>query len=166
MHAGHAGWRYEGNTLTTVIPVPRMAVMARVSIRVHRTEGMVAQRASLDGFAGAMTRFRAVYDTLNSAWPRLWSPDSLIDAMQTGDRLSYRPQTAAKEIGRLKQVSSQAVASIQELVDKANIPDDQLEKNLGGRFRTPEDAHQAVTRHRKLLHCALVQAQEAMGKAY
>ena len=166
MHAGHAGWRYEGNTLTTVIPVPRMAVTERVSIRVHRTEGMAAQRARLDGFAGAMTRFRAVYDTLNSAWPRLWSPDPLIDAMQTGDRLTYRPQTAAKEIGRLQQVSSQAVVSIQELVDKANIPDDQLEKNLGGRFRNPEDAQQAVTRYRTLLHCALVQAQETMGNAH
>jgi alpha-glucosidase (family GH31 glycosyl hydrolase) len=165
IHSGKGGWRYEGNTLTTVIPVPRTAVAANVTIRVHRAAGLVSQRASLDGFAGSMTRFRAVYDALNSAWPVLWSPDSLIDAMQMGDRLSYQPETAAKEIGRLKQVSSEAVAAIQQLADKANVPDDQLAKNLGGRFKSHEDAQAAIIRYRMLVHRALVQAQDATGQS-
>jgi alpha-glucosidase (family GH31 glycosyl hydrolase) len=165
IRAGKGGWRYEGNTLTTVIPVPRTSVTANVTVRVHRAAGLVSQRASLDGFAGSMTRFRSVYDALNSAWPVLWSPDSLIDAMQMGDRLSYQPETAAKEIGRLKHVSSEAVAAIQQLADKANVPDDQLAKNLGGRFKSHEDAQTAISRYRMLVHRALVQAQDATGQS-
>src|SRR5271165_4008692 len=39
---GKDGWTYEGNTLTTVIPVPSSAADARVTIEVRRAQGLTA----------------------------------------------------------------------------------------------------------------------------
>jgi len=48
-----------------------------------------------------MARLRETYDILNGAWPQGWSPDPLIDAMQTGDRIGYHPETAFAEVSAL-----------------------------------------------------------------
>ena len=55
----------------------------------------------LDGFPGKMARLRETYDILNATWPAGWSPDRLIDAMQTGDRISYHPERAFAEVSGL-----------------------------------------------------------------
>ena len=52
------GWRYEGNTLTTIIPIAAHNVHENVTIVVEREAGLGASRGELDGFAGAMTRLR------------------------------------------------------------------------------------------------------------
>ncbi len=64
--AGKGGWSFEGNTLTTVIPVASEGVASKVVIEVHRAAGLTARRAELDGFYGAMTRLRETYDALNT----------------------------------------------------------------------------------------------------
>jgi alpha-glucosidase len=110
-----AGWRYEGNTLSTIITVPRMPTTSTLSIHVRRAHQMLARRPELDGFAGAMTRLRESYDSLNGTWPLGWSPDELIDAMQSGDRLTYHPELAAEELLHYRQVLSQAVAQVQAM---------------------------------------------------
>ena len=46
------GWTFEGNTLTTVIPVPTGSVSTKAVIEIRRANGRLAQRAQLDGFAG------------------------------------------------------------------------------------------------------------------
>ena len=108
-------WRYEGNTLTTVILVPRTNVTAPIKIRVFRSAGLLSRRAELNGFAGAMTRLREAYDALNQTWPIAWSPDELIDAMQTGDRLGYFPQQAGEQLAHYREVLPKAVAKVKEL---------------------------------------------------
>lgn len=55
------------------------------------------------------------YDILNSSWPHGWSPDSLIDAMQTGDRISYRPETAVAELHRLPDLLAKLPQDIESL---------------------------------------------------
>ncbi|HEX4284250.1 MAG TPA: TIM-barrel domain-containing protein [Terracidiphilus sp.] len=95
---GKGGWSFEGNTLTTVIPVQTASVENRISIEVRRANGLSARRDDLDGFAGAMTRLRGAYDALQKTWPVATPPDSLIDAMQSGDRLSYHPENAKAEM--------------------------------------------------------------------
>jgi alpha-glucosidase (family GH31 glycosyl hydrolase) len=124
------GWRYEGNTLMTVITTPSFSVHTPVRIEVRRAAGSLSSRNQLDGFAGSITRLRGAYDTLNALWPFTWSPDPLIDAWQTGDRLSYHPEDARSEIARFPQVYAQALSDVQDLINKANIPEDQLEKQL------------------------------------
>ncbi|QNI33042.1 DUF5110 domain-containing protein [Alloacidobacterium dinghuense] len=130
MYSDKPSWHYEGNTLTTVITAPRYSVDQRVTIHVYRAAGSLASRSQLDGFAGAETRLRAAYDTLNSLSPFTWSPNQLIDACQTGDRLSYKPQTAKQEIGRFPQVYAEGMAQVQDLVTKASIPDEELLQQL------------------------------------
>ncbi|MGB6545680.1 MAG: TIM-barrel domain-containing protein [Candidatus Acidiferrales bacterium] len=119
---GAPGWRFKGNTLTTVISVASMPVTSRVVVRVHRSAALVARSGELDGFAGLMTRLHESYDSLNQIWPLGWSPDELVDAMQTGDRLHYHPQTAGAELTHLRSVLPQALAAVQEMakpMDKA-----------------------------------------------
>ena len=98
---GAPGWRFEGDTLTTVITTRSFSVVHAVTIKVRIKPERARHRAILDGFAGTMTRLRETYDILNAAWPKGWSPDPLIDAMQTGDRIGYHPETAWAELSAL-----------------------------------------------------------------
>ena len=120
------GWRYEGNTLTTIVRTPRLPVAGVVTIRVNRSNELVARRAELDGFAGAMTRLRETYDSLNETWPLGWSPDELIDSMQSGDRLTYHPETAGKEIAHYRDVLAKAQSQVQAMTK--GLSQDQMEK--------------------------------------
>ncbi len=110
--SGQAGWSFEGNTLTTVIPVPSRSVAAKVTVEVHRAAGLTARRGELDGFAGAMTRLRGAYDAVNQLWPVTGPPDELVDAMQTGDRLGYHPERAAEEIAHFHEALPKAQAAV------------------------------------------------------
>jgi alpha-glucosidase len=109
------GWSFVGNTLTTIIPVPSRSVAAKVTVEVHRAAGLTGRRAELDGFTGAMTRLRAAYDALQQTWPLASAPDPVIDAMQTGDRLSYHPERAVAEIAHFHNVRPQAQSSVSAL---------------------------------------------------
>ena len=120
------GWRYDGNILTTVVTLPRAPVTSSVTIQIRRTPELVARRNELDGFAGAMTRLRESYDTLNQTWPLGWSPDELIDAMQSGDRLTYHPESASKEIAHYREVLPQAQGQVQALTK--GFSQEQMEK--------------------------------------
>ena len=106
-------WTVEGDTLTTVIRLLKVRVTERVAVTIDwpdppadaaaglRTEAGSAAGRAPDGFAGRLRRLRRAYDALNRSWPRDWSPDSLVDAMQTGRRIELRPEAAAAEIARL-----------------------------------------------------------------
>ncbi len=105
---GKGGWSFEGNTLTTVVPVPAGSVDGKVTIEVRRAEGLTARRGELDGFAGAMVRLRGAYDAMHQTWPVSSPPDILVDAVQSGDRLGYHPEKATEELAHFHQVLPQA----------------------------------------------------------
>jgi alpha-glucosidase len=109
---GGSGWRFEGNTLCTVIPVARRSSDARVVIEVRRSPGSLARRTALDGFAGAMTRLRSAYDALRGISPFGDAPDVLIDAMQAGDRLGYDPTHADAEIAHFHEALARVPAAV------------------------------------------------------
>ena len=113
--SGKSGWSFEGNTLTTVIPTASFSTASRVTIEVERAPGLVARRAQLDGFPGAMTRLRGAYDALQQSWPVAVPPDPLIDVMQTGDRLGYHPERAAETIAHFHSELPQAQAAVAAL---------------------------------------------------
>lgn len=112
---GTPGWRYQGNTLTTVITLPRTSLTTAVTVHVRRAASLISRREELDGFAGAMTRLREAYDSLNQTFPLAWSPDELVDAMQTGDRLTYFPGQAAEHIDHFRAILPQAVAKVKDM---------------------------------------------------
>jgi alpha-glucosidase len=112
---GKGGWSYEGNTLTTVIPVVSSSVESRVTVEVRRAQGLTARRAELDGFAGAMNRLRGAYDAMHQTWPVSHPPDPLVDAMQAGDRLGYHPEKAGEEFAHFREVLPQAQGAVDEV---------------------------------------------------
>ena len=98
-----------------MIPVPETSASARVTIEVRRAAGLTARREELDGFAGAMTRLRGAYDSLNQTWPVSSPPDILVDAMQSGDRLGYHPERAQEELAHFHAVLPQAQAAVNSM---------------------------------------------------
>ena len=81
---GTIGWRFEGDTLTTIVTTPRVPVNTTLKISLRIGLDMARNRALLAGFAGKLARLRETYDLLNANWPVAWSPDGLVSAMQTG----------------------------------------------------------------------------------
>jgi alpha-glucosidase len=82
-----------------VITTRKFSTGGAVTIKVRISPELARNRALLDGLPGKLTRLRETYDLLNAAWPAAGSPDPLVDAMQTGDRISYHPETAFAETG-------------------------------------------------------------------
>ena len=107
------GWHFEGNTLTTFVRTGEFPVGADVTFVIRRDAALMARRAELNGFAGTTTRLREAYNALQNNTPIDFPPDELIDAMQSGDRLSYHPEQAGAILTHWNEVLpkvSQAVA--------------------------------------------------------
>ncbi|MHB8354949.1 MAG: alkaline phosphatase family protein [Burkholderiales bacterium] len=62
-----------------------------------------------------------------------WSPDELIDLMQTGDRLSYHPENVSAELVHFHNVLPQAIDKVHAMA-AAITPGDQ--RKLGGNWRS------------------------------
>ena len=62
-----------------------------------------------------MTRLRAAYDALWATSPIAAPPEALVKTIQTGDRLSYHPETAAQELAGLQAAVKQAKAEVSAL---------------------------------------------------
>jgi alpha-glucosidase (family GH31 glycosyl hydrolase) len=116
------GWRFDGNSLTTIISTSRFRMTDSVTITVRTGLEMAQNRNLLDDFAGRMTRLRETYDILNVNWPVAWSPDALIAAMQTGDRLSYHPETAFDELSDLQPKLAALHSVIESMHATENSP--------------------------------------------
>ena len=147
---GKGGWTYEGNTLTTVIPVASGSVEAKVTVEVRRAAGLTARRPELDGFAGAMTRPRGVYDAMHQTWPVSDPPDLLIDAMQTGDRLGYHPERAVAEIAHFHEVLPKAQAAIAQIGATFAPQMDEYVKHLTAEHWRPAGLDLAAEKQRRL----------------
>ena len=157
---GKGGWSFEGNTLTTVIPVPAASVTKRVTVMIERAPGMTARRAELDGYAGAMTRLRAAYDAMQQTWPVSAPPDVLVDAMQSGDRLGYRPEKAQDELAHFHEVLPKARAALNEAARNFPSSVDSMAP-IPGTSGTPVDM-EAQKQHRRDL---LARAQNDLAEA-
>jgi alpha-glucosidase len=155
---GEGGWSFEGNALTTVIPIQATSVNEKVTVEVRRAAGLVARRDELDGFAGTMTRLRGAYDAMNQTWPVSRPPDVLIDVMQSGDRLGYHPERAQQELAHFREVLSQAREEV-EAIGKgfAQSMSDYERRMSEGNWRPTENEArkqrriEAITRAEKLM---------------
>jgi alpha-glucosidase len=112
---GTIGWRFEGDTLTTIVTTPRVPVNSTLKLSLRIEPEMAHDRSLLDGFAGKLARLRETYDLLNANWPVAWSPDGLVSAMQTGDRIGYFPKSALDEVGGLQKKLAALPESIEAM---------------------------------------------------
>jgi alpha-glucosidase len=157
-------WYFEGNTLTTVINVPETKITGTVTVRVVRSADLMARRADLNGFAGAMTRLNDARYTLQHAWPFGSVPDEVVDAAQTGDKLGYYPQDAAKILAHYRDVLPKAKGAVDAMV-KTGISTDQrraLENRFGETGKTPE-VQAAVADYFNKLKRAQTDVDDAMS---
>jgi len=137
---GKVGWRYEGNSLTTIVTVPANPVEQSVTVEVTRSADLMARRSELNGFAGAMTRLNMAVQTLRRAGPFSSVPDELIDAAQTGDKISYYPKTAGEAMTHYHEALAKAQAKVNAMA-KAGVTEEQkqlIEKQRGTERDTPE----------------------------
>ena len=109
------GWHYDGNTLTTFVPVASVSVASKVTIEVRRASGMTARRTELNDFPGQMARLSEVYQAMRDTSPAGDATDVVIDAYQTGNRISYHPESAAAEIAHFHEVLPKAQASVSQM---------------------------------------------------
>jgi alpha-glucosidase len=146
---GKGGWSFVGNTLTTVIPVANFSVGTKVTVEVRKTAGLTARRGKLDGFAGAMTRLRGAYDAMHETWPVSDPPDVLVDAMQTGDRMSYYPEKAQQEIAHFHEVLPKAQAAVAEIGANINQRmEDYAKRLVASNWRPANMDMEAQKKHR------------------
>jgi hypothetical protein len=159
--AGKGGWSFDGNTLTTVIPVPASSAENRVVVEVRRAAGLTARRSEIDGFAGAMSRLRGAYDAMHATWPVSDPPDELIDAMQTGDRLGYHPERAVEEVAHFHEVLPKAQAAIGDIGASFAETLDTYAKRMSRATRLPVD----VTAEKQRRLDAMARARKLMSEA-
>ena len=137
-----AGWRFDGNTLTTIVPVAKHSVHETVTIAVRRAPELERRSAELNGFAGEMTRSFDAADAVNHAGLGALAPDSLIELFQTGDRLTYTPALASSEMSRLPSMYQAALADVQSLLAAAEAGKSADVLLTGGRRANDVDAQQ------------------------
>jgi alpha-glucosidase len=160
---GKGGWSFEGNTLTTVIPVASGSVETKVTVEVRRAEGLTARRSELDGFAGAMTRLRGAYDAMNQTWPVSDPPEALVDAMQAGDRLGYHPEKAQAEMTHFRETLPKAQADLSTLGSGFNKRMDEFAKRLTRENWRPSGLDMEAQKKHRL--DALARAQRLVEEA-
>jgi hypothetical protein len=155
------GWTFEGNTLTTVIPVPAQSTAAKVVVEARRARGLTARRAELDGFAGKMTYLRGAYDAMQATGPVAGPSLALIDAMQTGDRLSYYPERMESELKHLDEALAQAQADLTALDKEFEKRLSDTSRRVGGATKAPADVESEKQKRRDALHRAEALLKEA-----
>ncbi len=105
-------WRYDGATQTTIVSVPAHPVNQRVQVVVSGTDG---PPSLVSGVRGEIARLQTAMQILDGSWPNGWSPDELIDAAQTGRRITLNPSTARAELERLQQMMPSVVDAIAKM---------------------------------------------------
>jgi alpha-glucosidase len=149
------GWSYDATTLTTIVRTRSVSTASPVMISVKIKPALAHQRALLEGFAGKMTRLREAYDILNATWPNGWSPDELIDAMQTADRIGYHPQDAFAELSALQEKLTALAQQIEGMHATEDSPEFKaaIAANLFGQPQKPEE--DIIARYHNLVELGL-----------
>ncbi|HJT16583.1 MAG TPA: TIM-barrel domain-containing protein [Thermoanaerobaculia bacterium] len=111
---GGGTWTYDGPTLTTTINVPLHPVHQRVEVTVNAP---AAPPELVSGVRGEIARLREAMEILDASWPNGWSPDIVIDAAQTGRRITLQPSTARAELEKLRGEQ----AAIAEAIAKMDV---------------------------------------------
>ena len=104
---------YDGQALEASVALPPVGRDETVEVRV-RLAGDAASPL-LWGVAGALRRFQAAMDTVNTLWRADWSPDSLHQLVQTGRRVGLDPASAPTELATLRERLPAAEADLAAL---------------------------------------------------
>jgi len=115
---GRPGWRYRGSTATIEITLPRFSASETITARIAAS-GARDEQAMVDGLAGTLRRLGKAMAMINGQWPAEWSPDTLVAAVQTGNRMELRPANAGKEVRDLRLL----IPAVERALPGLAIPD-------------------------------------------
>jgi alpha-glucosidase len=109
---GTLHWQYDGNQIAIVVHLPAQSVRhpLEVSLRLQSLDDLEL----LNGVQGKIWRLKKVMHLLNKYATKTkdWSPDFLVEAAQTGTRLSLRPETALEELRKLENIVPEVIREI------------------------------------------------------
>jgi len=110
-----AGWWYDGEHCMTMISAPSFSVREEVRITIAYADDRKTMDLVVDEIPGIIARLRTAMNTINGAWPEDWSPDILVHAVQTGNRVSLNPQHARDEYTALRKRLADIHSQISQL---------------------------------------------------
>jgi hypothetical protein len=78
----------------------------------------------LEGAAGKIARVKRAMVMAEKAWPNGWAPDVMLDAAQTGNRISLHPETTTLELERLQHNLPEIITQLEALAEELlSMPD-------------------------------------------
>ena len=93
------GWKYDGDRLTLSVRTRAFDRDKPVEVRVKGRELPTESSEMVDGFSQKISRLHHAAQLINeAAWPIDWSPDILVHAEQTGNRISLHPENLQVEL--------------------------------------------------------------------
>ena len=98
-NSGEEGWYYDGTKGEICIRTASYPTSAPVEVTL---EGMRDLPAWLQSLRGTLARLHRVMPFLNNLWPKEWSPEILVSAAQTGNRMGAAPAKANEELSGLR----------------------------------------------------------------
>jgi hypothetical protein len=113
--ASSSGWRYDGDTATTIIELPATPITQKQVVRLNLPNLTPVEENLLDGLQGKLTRLHGAMHILEGTWPKGWAPDPLLYAAQAGRRVTLNPALAVNEFQRLQLNWQDMVKSIEDL---------------------------------------------------
>ncbi len=108
-------WRYDGNKLMLTIALPKFSVREKIEIEIELQKDNKDFINIMNGFPGKINRLKRGMFLLNTIWPKEWSPDSLIEAFQTGNRIEINPQNTKIELIEFEKTLPVAIEDVRKL---------------------------------------------------
>ncbi len=114
-------WRYDGDELMTIISLPKFRTTEKVEVLSKPVAALAVNAQLLDGVPGKLARLRRVMPLLNSLWTKEWSPEILVAAAQTGNRVSINPQSALAELQKLEREFPEVLNQVRQMQGDSTI---------------------------------------------
>jgi hypothetical protein len=96
--------------MAVVIRLPRGDAAQRRELVL---KGVSASR--MNAVPGAMNRLHRAMALLNNEWPKEWSPEELVLAVQTGNRISLTPSSATDEVAGIVQRAGSVLKTLETM---------------------------------------------------
>jgi alpha-glucosidase len=112
--AGSLGWRYDGDSLSTIIRLPKTSVNTGIELTVQISADKAAHAKLLNGAVGRMARaVRLFHDAENSG------PDSLLRLATMSRRIELAPETAVQELEGYAAARQKVIDEFEKTNDRA-----------------------------------------------
>lgn len=110
-----SGWQYDGDKLMLIISLPKFNVKEKVEVLINIPVSLEAYNQLLNAIPWKLTRMKQVIPLLNSLWPKEWSPEILLEAAQTGNRIGLNPGNVLKELQKFERSIPEIIKKITKL---------------------------------------------------